>query len=199
MTRYHFLTLALLLGACAEGDGAPPDQEPRPASALSAAEIGAACAELQDFFRRLAESRTAAIRPGGALPWREHVHTMYLDSSAFFFNGNARKPVRYSTEALATPTTAEDTLPDPRYEWRNITVAVGIASEREALYVMRFADLYSDYFTSAGREDPYISIQGGKLVRTGDGWRILQVLDMSDRTGLGESALVAEHTAWECR
>jgi hypothetical protein len=90
-------------------------------------------------------------------------------------------------------------MPDSRFEMRNVSVSVGLASDREALFVMRYAELTTDYYVKRGGKDPYVSVEAGRVVRLPEGWRLLQRLNMSDRTGLGEAAMSASQTDWECR
>ncbi len=174
----------------------------RPARSLSPEDVRRTCTELRSFFDASAAGLSRAKQLGGYTALRAWVDTTLADSSEFFMKGTGAW-IKYSPADIAAPSSPEDTARDARFEYRYVSVSVGLASDREALFVLRFVEFTTeDYVQRAGRR-PYVSAKAGRVVRLPQGWRILQQVSMSDHTGLSDglsdSALRARTTDWECR
>lgn len=89
-----------------------------------------------------------------------------------------------------------DTMPSPTFELRPLGTHVAVVSDREALYMMRYAELSGG--PPAEGVLPYLGLESGVVVRRATGWRILRQQNATDSAGASPRALTVAGK-WECR
>ncbi len=191
--------LALGCGGSSAASSPPREAGSRIAARDLAADVARdRCAELERFFHAWDDGFTSAARAGGSAALAAFVATMFADSSEFVFKGTGGSAPKYSRAKYAEPSNPGDTARDAQFEYRSLAVSVGLTSSIEAVYVLRYVELDST-FRANPRSRPYSGTASGKVVRLPEGWRILHRVNLTDRTGVSDSAVAAAHMFWECR
>lgn len=195
-TRLCVVRIAIAVSVTAPVAGA--QSASRPARLLPAAEVTRLCGELERWFTAYERGSTEVSREGGTQAFGRFADTTFSDSTDFVFKTSGSN-VFFSRRAFVDSINRipSDTIPDRHFVFRAAGTSVGLMSSTRALYVRRYVEIDSAT-VARGMTRVYSGMDAGTLVRTHQGWRLLERVNSTGSLGMIDTT-TSRVRPWQCR